>query len=320
MKKVALYVHSIQQKWKRIGTHDKIILTATLFYLVVVSAFMIWHQEFFSPDHFFAIAFFGMLVACKTWSFFWDWTPPLLLILGYEYLRGVVPHLTSKVNIYPMMDFDKFVFHSIPTITLQNWFFKDNLIHWYDNIAVGIYFLHFIVPLIVALLFWLVDRRYFKKYMASLIVLSYMAFFTYYIFPAMPPWMASEQGFLPPINHIMSQVLAHFAHPISLPAVYGYIGANLVAAVPSLHAAYPLLTALFLRKKFPRFGVLSFLYPASMWLVIVYLGEHYVFDIVIATIYVLFTYVFITNWRGVGSKIKQKISKLFASPTKFECS
>jgi membrane-associated phospholipid phosphatase len=141
-----------------------------------------------------------------------------------------------------------------------------------------------------------------------MVVVSYAAFVTYYLFPAMPPWMASQQGFLPPVAHIMDQVLAHFANPISLPTVYNYVGANLVAAVPSLHAAYPLIAALFINKKYHRWGWLMFLYPLCMALAVMYLGEHYFFDIVAATIYVFVAYIFITNWRGINDKIKKYIS------------
>lgn len=305
------HLQNSKQKWKTAGSHDKIILIATLSYLTIISAFMVWHQEFFSPDRFFVFVFFGMLLVGKAWSFFWDWLPPILLIMGYEYLRGVVPHLITKVHIRAMIMFDTFIFHSVPTISLQHWLFKDGTIHWYDQAAVILYFLHFIVPLLAALVFWFLDKKIFKQYMASMIVLSYLAFVTYYIFPAMPPWMAAQQGFLPPVAHIMDQVLAHFAHPISLPTVYNYVGANLVAAVPSLHAAYPLMTALFFYKKFPRFGGLAFLYPLAMWFAIVYLGEHYVFDIVVAVVYVLSIYALITDWRGLTSKIKYIVARLF---------
>lgn len=271
---------------------------------------MIWHQEFFSPDRFFVLAFIGMIALGRAWTFFWDWLPPILLILGYEYLRGLVPQLINKVHIRAMIMFDRLIFKTVPTIALQHRFFSDGRIHWYDRAAVILYFMHFCVPMFAALIFWLTDRKVFKSYMAGMVVLSYLAFITYYVFPAMPPWMAASQGFLPPVAHIMDQVLASFAHPVSLPTVYNYVGANLVAAVPSLHAAYPLMTALFMHKKFPRYGKLTMVYPAAMWLTVVYLGEHYVFDIVVATVYVLLIYAFITDFHGISTEAKEKFARL----------
>lgn len=286
------------------------MLIAMLLYVALITAYMIWHQEFFSPDRFVVFAFLGMLVAGRAWMFLWDWLPPILLILGYDYVRGLVPDYITKVHIHVMIYFDKFIFGAVPTLTLQHLFFVDGRIRWYDNVAVIFYFAHFVVPLFLALVFWVIDRKMFKLYMLAMVILSYAAFITYFLFPAMPPWLASQQGFLPPVAHIMDQVLAHFARPISLPTVYQYMGANLVAAVPSLHAAYPFMAALFVNRKFPRWGKLFFLYPAIMWVSVIYLGEHYFFDIVVAVIYTLVIYVGVINWRGYRSRFKNWILKL----------
>ncbi len=250
-----------------------------------------------------------MLLIRRGRKFFWDWSPPLFLILGYDYLRGLVPHLTDRVNIWPMIQFDQFFFGTLPTITLQHWLFIDGIIHWYDYYLVILYFLHFVIPMIIALLFWFTGKTLFKQYMAGMVVLSYMAFFTYWAFPAMPPWMASQQGFIPMIAKIMEQTLAHFAHPISLPTVYKFFGANLIAAVPSLHAGYPFITWLFIRKKWKKFSWVFFIYVLSIWFGIVYLGEHYVFDIVIAVVYCLIAYAITTRW-NIISTIVQGAHKL----------
>ncbi len=302
-----------KQKWQQTGGHDKLVFVATFIYLGIITAFMIWHQEFFSPDRFFVFVFVAMLIAGKAWAFFWDWLPPIMLILGYDYLRGLVPLAGGKAHIRAMIYFDKAIFFgNVPTLWLQQHFFLNGTISWYDNVAAVLYFLHFIIPLFVALLFWFIDKKIFKLYTTGIILVSYLAFITYYLFPAMPPWMAAQQNFLPPVAHILDQTLAHFAHPINLPTVYNYVGANLVAAVPSLHAAYPLMTALFFYKKFPKWGLVFFIYPLTMFLAVMYLGEHYFFDIVIASIYVYAIYGLLTDWRGITTLIKNKSRKAFS--------
>jgi len=313
MLKVYSGLNKAKQKWGATNPNDKIIIGATFAYLAIITAFMVWHQEFFSPDRFFIFVFLAMILAGKAWAFLWDWTPPVFLILGYDYLRGLVPQVTNKVHIHAMIYFDKLVFFGqVPTLWLQRHFFTPGTIRWYDNAAVVFYFLHFIIPLLVALWFWFTDKSLFKLYTAAIVVLSYLGWITYYIFPAMPPWMASQQGFLPPVAHIMDQTLIHFAHPISLPTVYNYVGANLVAAVPSLHAAYPLMAALFFYKKYPKWGAWFFLYPLGMFLTIMYLGEHYFFDIVVAIVYTLAVYGIITDWRGMRTRIWVKLKGLFS--------
>jgi hypothetical protein len=314
--KIKAPLNFAKQKWQATGGHDKAIFICTFIYLTIITAFMIWHQEFFSPDRFFVFALIAMIIAGKAWSFLWDWLPPIMLILGYDYLRGLVPLATTKVHIRAMIYFDKFVFFgNVPTLWLQQHFFTLGTIHWYDNLATVLYYLHFIIPLFVALLFWFIDKKIFKLYMAGIVLISYAAWVTYYIFPAMPPWMAAQQGFLPPVAHILDQTLAHFAHPINLATVYQYVGANLVAAVPSLHAAYPMMTALFFYKKFPKWGLVFFVYPLLMCLTILYLGEHYFFDIVVAAIYVWTIYGLLVDWHGMTTWLKNKIRGAFGKAT-----
>ncbi len=296
----------IKNFWQKFTSYNRFIFFATLGYLVLISAFMVWHHVFFSPDRIFFALLGLMIVVGRGWTFFLDWTPSLLLILGYDYMRGLVPIVVTKVHIRAMIYFDRLVFHVVPTVALQQALFKPSMLHWYDYVAACLYLSHFIVPFVVAFVFWYSDRAYFKRYMAAMVVLSYLAFFTYLVFPAMPPWMAATQGFLPPVTHITDLAFAHFAPSLTLPTVYNYFGANLVAAVPSLHAAYPLMAALFFVKKFPRYGKLFFLYPLAMWFSVIYLGEHYVFDVLVAIFYVMSVYLLIMNWTKIKGKFFQK--------------
>ena len=76
-----------------------------------------------------------------------------------------------------------------------------------------------------------------------------------------------------------------------------------MAAVPSLHAAYPLLTLFFLVRKYKIKGLLLLPYVLGIWFAIVCFGEHYVFDIVIGAIYAILAFILVTK----GSLIWQKV-------------
>ena len=127
-------------------------------------------------------------------TFLWDWVPLVVLLLGYEYVRGLVPLINDHVYFKPMIDFDRFVFGSVPTLALQARFYTPDSPQWYDYAAVSLYFMHFIVPMGVAFLFWLQDRKMFREYAAGLLILSYLAYFTYLVFPAAPPWRPRRWG------------------------------------------------------------------------------------------------------------------------------
>lgn len=279
----------------------KTIILLPVIYFITVTGLLIWHGTWFSPDQFFVAAVLIALVLGRSKQFIRDWSIPIVLLLSYDYLRGLVPKLTESVHIYPMINFDKVIFGALPTNSLQGWFYIGGTVHWYDYLGVVLYMSHFIVPMVVGFIFWVKDRKIFKSYFLALLILSYAAFITYIIFPAMPPWMASQQGLIPQVFKVMDQVFASFAKPVDLPSVYKYVGVNLVAAVPSLHAAYPVLALFFLVQKYKAKGLLLLPYVFGVWFAIVYFGEHYVFDIVIGAIYAIIVFVLVTKgdliWR-----------------------
>ena len=117
-----------------------------------------------------------------------------------------------------------------------------------------------------------------------------MGFLTFLAFPAAPPWLASDLGNIEPITRISSAVLNAFGIH-DFPSVYNKISPNPVAAVPSLHAAYSMLFALFVTKLFKtKWRWLAWMYPLLIWVGTVYQAEHYAIDAVIGVIYALIAY------------------------------
>lgn len=284
-------------------TH-KAILILPIGYFIIVSIFMIRNGVFFSPDLFFMAALLITLVLGRSRQFIKDWSVPVVLLLSYDYLRGLAPKLTESVNIYPMINFDKIIFGNLPTNSLQSIFYSGGAVHWYDYLGTALYMSHFIVPMLIGFIFWIKDKVYFRNYFLALLILSYGAFITYILFPAMPPWMAAQKGLIPEVYKVMDKVFINLPRSVDLPSVYKLVGANLVAAVPSLHAAYPLLTLLFLIKKYKTKGLFFLPYVFGIWFSIVYFGEHYVFDIAIGALYAVFAYVLVIYKDVLWQKVK----------------
>lgn len=118
-----------------------------------------------------------------------------------------------------------------------------------------------------------------------MLILSYSAFFTFVIFPAAPPWLAAREGYLPEVTKIIDLVLKSFPEKLALPSIYHNFNPNQVAAVPSLHAAYPLLVLFFAVWVFGKKGLFFIPYVLGTWISLVYLGEHYVVDLLVGAIY-----------------------------------
>ncbi len=305
---------NIVAKIRSMSTYNKFIYGIVIAYLFVTSIIMVWHQAWFSPDQFFAMALVGSILLGRFKLFIWDWVPVLLFFFGYEYLRGLIPFLSLHVHITPMIKIDTFIFGYVPTIKLQSTLFQQNVLHWYDYAAVIFYISHFIMPMIIGFYLWLGNRKLFKEYTVALLALSYAAFATYIIFPAMPPWMASSQGYLPPLQKIMDPVMTNFAQPIHLPTIYQFFKANDVAAIPSLHAAFPVLITLFMFRRFKLYGALFLPYVAGVWFSVIYLGEHYFTDVAIGCLYAVVAFGIVTYRKAIINKVKLAISYVTVHP------
>lgn len=271
-------------------SQNKLIYILVGTYILGVSVFMLWHRAWVSIDQFFAIAIIIALVLGRVKAFFMDWVPVVVLYCSYEYLRGVAPLLNSYVNIWPMINIDRFLFGTIPTVTLQQSLYHPGILRWYDYVLVVFYMLHFITPVITGFYFWLTNRKLFKRYTLAFILLSYAGFVTYILFPAMPPWMAAQGGHIPPVQSITQQVMANFAQPLNLPSVYSFFRSNPVAAMPSLHCAYPTLIFLFLYNRFGKKAYIILPYVLGVWFATIYLGEHYFADVAAGIWYAYATY------------------------------
>jgi membrane-associated phospholipid phosphatase len=115
---------------------------------------------------------------------------------------------------------------------------------------------------------------------------------TFVLYPAEPPWMAGSVGQMPAVDRVIQHVSDHLSF-VTLAPLWekGTQYDNAVAAMPSLHAAYTLLIALFFAKWWrSRWRHLLWLYPIAMAFALVYSGEHYVCDIVLGWIYCIGVY------------------------------
>jgi membrane-associated phospholipid phosphatase len=76
-----------------------------------------------------------------------------------------------------------------------------------------------------------------------------------------------------------------------------------VAAVPSLHAAYPVLVLLFFwGRARPWLRALLVAYPLAMAFTLVYGGEHYVFDVVLGWVYAVAVFAAVNAFERARSR------------------
>jgi PAP2 superfamily len=109
----------------------------------------------------------------------------------------------------------------------------------------------------------------------------------YMAVPTAPPWWASEQGHTDAeVRRIMVEV-GEKEWGRAWPILYDALGGNPWAAVPSLHFATSLMAALLLAEAGTAEGIAGWSYVGALGFALVYLGEHYVIDLLAAAAIVI---------------------------------
>jgi membrane-associated phospholipid phosphatase len=124
----------------------------------------------------------------------------------------------------------------------------------------------------------------------------------YFAVPTAPPWWAAEQGYLAePVERVAGEVVAEDAPEVrrimvdageqlwrrAWAPLYEAFNSNPWAAMPSLHFATSLMAAIHLAEAGRVPGALGWAYAGTLGFALVYLGEHYVTDLVAGTALVL---------------------------------
>jgi hypothetical protein len=214
-----------------------------------------------------------------------DWLPFLAILLVYDSLRGSAGRLFAP-HFLPQLQFDRLLFGGqAPTVTLQRLLWDGHVRAW-DLAAWAVYMTHFFFTPVLAAVLWKLNHDRFVWFTRRVIALSFAGLLTYALFPAAPPWMASQRHLMAPITRIIPQVWVALPVAGNGSVTAGYRLANNVAAVPSLHAAFSGLVAAAVWPFTPRWArPLVIAYPLAMAFTVVYTGEHYVLDVLLGWLY-----------------------------------
>ncbi len=228
-------------------------------------------------------------------SFATLWLPLFVALAAYDRLRGASdPSEQASAHTWPHVDLDVWVGGgATPTEHLQQWLWTPGSPRAWDFAAWVVYQSHFVAPLLVAAAMWGLRHRLARRYVLGLATLSWMALATYWLYPAQPPWMVARDGMIGDLDRIVPQVwrevgIERAARVFETNRSAGSNRfANPVAALPSLHAAFPMLIAAFLWGMRRWLDVLLAAYTLAMGVTLVYTGEHFTFDILLGWVYAL---------------------------------
>lgn len=234
------------------------------------------------------------------------WAPFVLVLMAYELMRDLAA--TLHVPPHNLAGVERALFGGYePTLVLQTAIAKLGDADLIDDAGSLVYSAHFLLPVIVGAWLWSRNRAEFHRFGLSLVVLCALAFVTYVVVPTAPPWLAQPQS----VQHLMQDAVLRSGLPPALTWLYSHHDYNLYAAFPSLHAGFPVLAAAAAWRRNKAVGVLLSIWAIVVWVTVVYLGEHYVADVVGGILYAAFAL-------SIVSLLSQNRSRglITASPTK----
>jgi len=148
-----------------------------------------------------------------------------------------------------------------------------------DRFLTITHWLWFFEPYLV--LFWIQVRHpeRFPRAARQMAAVFDAGAFGYWAVPTAPPWWSSEQGLMKePLRRIMFEVGEPLWGDLWGP-LYKALGGNPWAAMPSLHFASSVSGAVSLGEASAGEGAVGWAYALTLGFGLVYLGEHYVTDL-----------------------------------------
>jgi hypothetical protein len=281
---------------RNLNSPEKRLLWVQVAYIAILITLIAYFDLDVTRQMVILILVLGLLLSGKLPRIFLDFSPFILLPLSYDALQGFAAKALYTAHGVGVIHFEHAVFGFIPTVELQKLLYIPGQLHWYDYYFTLLYVAHFIVPIVAAIALWVWRRAYYWEFAFTYALLTYAGFMTYLLFPAIPPWLAVQDHYLnDSVYKILSVVFVHVGVG-SFASIYQSVDVNPIAAIPSLHAAYPTLLTLFVYRWFgKKWALLGAVYAVSVWVGVVYLGEHYVLDAAIGIIYAVAAYLIITR-------------------------
>ena len=170
-----------------------------------------------------------------------------------------------------------------PTLRLQRAFGRPGRINRAERTLIWSHWIWFLVPHGTALYLLLRHRERFPRGACLLYGTFDLGLIGYWAVPTAPPWYAAARGRMadgrtPELRRMMYEYGEQFWGSNWQP-LYGFLGGNPLAAMPSLHFALSVQAAHVLSETGPVAGTIGFAYATTLGVALVYLGEHYVVDL-----------------------------------------
>ena len=293
-----------------------LILLIILFYAFFIYETAIGNLHFISKPEVYIVVILFLFVVKKTREFIRDWVLFIAILYLFDALRGfafftIVKYHRRYFMMY-VLKLERLIFGGKTLTEILQHIFWHGKITFFEKFLTSIHASHFFIFIVVGLFIWIDNREKFYKYISGLTVVMFLGALGYILIPTAPPWVAAEKCVMP----LFERIITHVYKDIS-PTLLSVFDTNPVAAMPSIHAAFPFFIFLFTLKYYRlRYKIISFVYFLSLVFAITYCGEHYFVDVIGGCIVASIGFLLIPLITPYVEKITKIDGKDFKLPSK----
>ncbi|HZO36118.1 MAG TPA: phosphatase PAP2 family protein [Solirubrobacteraceae bacterium] len=198
----------------------------------------------------------------------------------YEMPNDDPEKLAARVRIDYPIRFDKALgLGTLPGLRLQRALGKDGEIRPHEAVLVWAHWVWFAVPHGTVAYVLARRRDRFARTAAQMYSVFDLGLVAYWAIPTAPPWYAARHGRTDADLRRMMVEHGERVWKDHWQPLYGFLGGNPLAAMPSLHFATSVMAAHLLAETGPVAGAIGWTYALTLGFALVYLGEHYVVDL-----------------------------------------
>jgi membrane-associated phospholipid phosphatase len=204
----------------------------------------------------------------------------------YEMPNDDPAALEQRVRVRYPVDIDRAIgLGELPGVRLQRALARRDGLRRMDKVLVWAHWIWFVVPHGTAAYMLIFRRSRFERGAILIYAVFDLGVLVYWALPTAPPWYAAAKGVIeereaaePALRRLMVEQGEAFWRERWEP-LYGMLAGNPLAAMPSLHFATSAMAAFVLTDAGPIEGAVGWTYTLTLGFALVYLGEHYVVDL-----------------------------------------
>jgi len=263
-------------------------------FLIFLVLYVLWVNfglgEFRSDHYLFTVGLFFLFFFVKTTRqivlgfgfilIYWFIFDSIRLIPNYEINPPL--HIAEPYNLEKAW----FGIDSPEGVLTPNEYLEKNHTSTLLDIYTAIIYIAWVpIPLLFSFyLFFTKRRERMVRYLFGFLLVSQVGLIIQFIYPAAPPWYVAQYGFVENLNipgdpGRLIEFDNYFGTNL-FKNMYG-LNANVFAAIPSLHCAFPIILIFFTRMyKMRGWFIFAIFLAVSTWFSAVYTFHHYIIDVI----------------------------------------